>query len=168
LRTLVIGLGNPIVTDDGAGIRVAQIIREKVHRPDVDIVEMNVGGFGLLERITGYDRLILIDTIRTPGGLPGSVLKLGPDMFGSTQHLSSPHDVGFKEVIELGRKLGLYVPREIAVYAVEAEDITTFGERCTPSVAKAVPRVADLIIDEQFDRSPHQPTRISGSERASA
>lgn len=152
MRTLLVGLGNPIVTDDGAGIRVVQIIKRKLHDPNVDAVGVSFGGLDLLELITGYDRLILIDTVQTSGCAPGSVLKLTLDDLGSTQHLSSPHDIGFKELIELGRELGLNLPCDILIYAIEAADTTTFGERCTPLVAEAIPYLVDLVIEEQFAR----------------
>jgi hydrogenase maturation protease len=150
LRTLVIGLGNPIVTDDGAGIKVVQALQQKVRDPNVVMVEASVGGLDLLDLIVGYDRLILVDTIRTLNGTPGRILKLGLDDLDSTSHLSSPHDIGFKEAIGIGKRLGLDVPKQVFIYAIEPQNITTFGEQCTPKVSKVIPQLVDLIIEEQF------------------
>jgi len=150
LRTLVLGLGNPILTDDCAGIEVLQTLKEKVRDPDVDIIEASVGGLDLLDRIVGYDRLILIDSIQTGASPPGSILRLVPEDLGTTSHLSSPHDIGFKELIELGRRLSYDLPSEICIYAIEVRDTVTFGELPTTDVAKAVQRLGRLILEEQF------------------
>jgi len=150
VRSLVLGLGNPILTDDGAGIRVLQILREEVHDPDVDMVEVTAAGLDLLDAIVGYDRLIVVDTIQTGCCVPGTILRLTMDDFGLTHHLSSPHDIGFKELVELGRELSLDMPTDIVIYAVEAQDTATFSERFTAEIDKAVPQLADMIVTEQF------------------
>ena len=150
MKTLIIGLGNTIITDDGAGIKVVQRLRRRVHDPNVDMVELSIGGLELLDLIVGYDRLILVDTIRTLNGTPGSILKLGLDDLDSTSHLSSPHDIGFKEAMAIGKRLGLDVPKQVFIYAIEPQNITTFGEQCTPKVSKMIPQLVDLIIKEQL------------------
>jgi hydrogenase maturation protease len=156
LRTLVLGLGNPILTDDGAGIKVTQILREEVHDPDVDMLEATAAGLDLLDLIVGYDRLIVVDTIRTGCCAPGTILRLSLDDFELAQHLSSPHDIGFKELIELGRRLGLHLPSEILIYAIEAQDTATFGETFTSEIARAVPQVANMIISERLQVAYYQ------------
>lgn len=156
MRTLVLGLGNPILTDDGAGIKVTQIIREKVHDPDVDVLKVTAAGLDLLDLIVGYDRLIVVDTIRTGCCAPGTILRLSLKDFELAQHLSSPHDIGFKELIELGRRLGLHLPSEILIYAIEALDTVTFGERFTSEIARAVPKVANMIVSEQLEAASSQ------------
>jgi hydrogenase maturation protease len=154
VRSLVLGLGNPILTDDGAGIKVVQILREKVHNPDVDMVEVAAAGLDLLDAIVGYDRVIVVDTIQTGCCVPGTILRLTMDDFGLTHHLSSPHDIGFKELVELGRELSLDMPTDIVIYAIEAQDTATFSERFTEEIDKAIPRLADVIVTEQLGR-PH-------------
>jgi len=153
LKTLVIGLGNPIMTDDGAGLEVVRRLRKKLPAPDVEFIEASVGGIGLLDQIAGYDRLILIDTIRNAGGIPGQIYRLSPNDLGPTNHLCSPHDIGFKQAIKLGEKVGLEIPREIVIYAIEAQDALTFAEGCTRVVAEAVEELVRRIIAEWFDHS---------------
>ncbi len=160
MRSLVLGLGNPILTDDGAGIKVVQILREEIRDPDVDMVEAAAAGLDLLDAIVGYDRLIVVDTIQTGCCVPGTILRLTIDDFGFAQHLSSPHDIGFKELVELGRELSLDMPTEIVIYAIEAHDTATFSEGFTAQIDKAIPRLAEMILTEQFGRAP----RISQSK----
>ena len=78
MKTLVLGLGNPIVTDDAVGLRVAQALKPLLtHCPDIDISEDHWGGLRLMERMVGYNRAIIIDAICT-GSLPGTIHHLMP------------------------------------------------------------------------------------------
>ena len=82
MQTLIIGLGNPLVTDDSVGLRVAAELRSQLAgRPDVAVTEDYWGGLRLMEQMVGYDRVIVIDAIcsgtaagtihhLTPGGMP--------------------------------------------------------------------------------------------------
>ena len=74
--TLIIGLGNPILGDDGAGWRVAQEVRSRLgglHSEQVDIECLSVGGLGLMEHMIGYRRAIIVDAITTGEGSEGDL-----------------------------------------------------------------------------------------------
>jgi hydrogenase maturation protease len=148
LRTLILGLGNPILSDDSAGYQVAMALKERLHIPEVDIQEAGVAGLDLLDMITGYDRTIIIDAIQTEKGKPGQIYRLGPDILTSTRHAGTPHDVNLATALELGRKLKLKLPREITIFAIEVEDVTSFSEECTPRVKRAVPECVEMVIRE--------------------
>jgi hydrogenase maturation protease len=98
-----------------------------------------------LEDIGSCDRLILIDSIKSEGGRPGELYQFGLDDFRSTLHLGSPHDINFATALELGKRLGMDIPGEIQIYAIEVEDNQTFCETCSPLVEEAIPRVVDEI-----------------------
>jgi hydrogenase maturation protease len=152
MRTLVIGLGNPILTDDGVGVKVAAAVQQALARDgrsQVAVAEVAVGGLSLMEMMVGYDRVILVDAIQTRGGQPGGVLRLTLDDIASalpTQHSASAHDMNLPTALEMGRRLGLALPRSVEIFAIEAEDVVTFGETCTPAVTAAVPVAADLVL----------------------
>ncbi len=148
-KTLILGLGNPILSDDKVGIEVAHRIEEK-HNAGVDVIEASVGGLGLLDLIVGYEKLIVVDSIKTEGGKPGGLYRLELDDLERTIHTSSPHDTNFATAIEFGKRCGLSVPEHIDIYAIEIEDNTTFSEQLTPPVKKAVPQIVDTIVKEQF------------------
>ena len=63
-----------------------------------------------------------------------------------TLHSASTHDMNLPTALEMGRRLGLTLPDTIEILAVEAEDVTTFGETCTPAVAAAIPVVTELVL----------------------
>ena len=147
MPTLIIGLGNPLVTDDSVGLRVAAELREPLAgRADVAVVEDYWGGLRLMEQMVGYDRAIVIDAICS-GAAPGTIHHLAPgDM--PTQRSASSHDMTLSTALTLGRQAGLRLPDDAAILLVgiEADDILNFGETCTPAVAAAVPRaVADVL-----------------------
>ena len=152
MKTLIIGLGNPILTDDGVGVKVACAVREALAsagRDDVTVTEAGVGGLRLMEMMTGYDRVILIDAIQTPGGQPGAIHRLTLDDLASavpTQHSASAHDMNLPTALEMGRRLGLALPETVEILAVEARDVITFGDTCTPDVDAAIPIVVEEIL----------------------
>jgi len=148
-KTLVLGLGNPILADDGVGIEVAHRIRDRLNGcHDIDVTEASVGGLGLLDSIVGYDKLIVIDSIKTENGIPGTLYRLRLDDLRNTIHISSPHDTNFATAIEFGKRCGLAVPEQVDIYAIEVEDNATFSEQLTPPVRAAIPRIVDVIVSE--------------------
>jgi len=146
LKTLVIGIGNSVLCDDGVGIRVAAEVGKRISDPAITVAEACHGGLFLLEAFLGYDHVVLIDAIQTEGGTPGQVYDLQPEHFSSARHLSSPHQVDFATALDLGKALGLSVPPRIDIIAVEAEDVTSFRDRCTPEVERAIPVAAERAL----------------------
>jgi len=148
LKTLVLGLGNPILSDDSVGIQVARSIEQSCREPSVTVMEASISGLGLLDLIAGYDRLVLIDAIQTKGGVVGDVYRLDTTDINATRHTGSVHDVNFFTALELGQRLGMSLPAEIVIFAVEVADVTTFSEQCTPEVAPAIPVAAEMVLRE--------------------
>jgi hydrogenase maturation protease len=147
-RTLVLGLGNPILSDDGVGCQVATALKDRLKEPDIDVLEASVAGLDFLELLAGYDKTIIIDAIQTGEGTPGQIYQLEPDALADTRHSGTPHDVNLATALELGRKLGLPLPKQITIFAIEAKDVTSFGEKCTPGVMQAVPVCVEMIVQE--------------------
>ncbi len=149
-KTLLLGLGNPILRDDAVGLRVVRALGERMTRGRVDVQESSFANIDLLDFVGSYDRLIIVDSIKTEGGKPGDLYRLNLDDFRSTLHLGCPHDINLATALELGKRLGIHIPREIAIYAIEVEDDQTFCETCSPLVEEAIPRIVDEIAREQL------------------
>ena len=148
MKTLVLGLGNSILSDDGVGIQVAHEVANQLNDPQVTVAETSAAGLSLLDSIVGYDKLILIDAIQTEKGQAGQIYRMRADDFSLTRHLSSPHQINLATALELGRMLNLAMPEKITVFAVEAKDVTSFGEKCTPKVEKAIPEVVRMVLED--------------------
>ncbi len=145
MKTLIIGIGNPILTDDGVGIRIASEIRKRC-LPDVDVIEVSLSGIRLLDYIAGYDKLVIIDSIKTEGGIPGTLYELGLEDLGSPGDPSYSHGVGIVTAIELGKKLGYEIPERVEIYAVEVADNLTFHEGCGPEMEARIPDLTERIV----------------------
>jgi hydrogenase maturation protease len=152
MKTLVLGLGNPILTDDGVGVRVAEAVG-RLLPPDIPVTvsEASVGGLGLMERLLGFERVILIDALYRGDNRPGAIHRLtlaDLQSISPTQHSASAHDTSLVTALEMGQRMGLPLPEEIIIYAIEVANITDFGEELTPAVAQAVPVVTAVVLEE--------------------
>jgi hydrogenase maturation protease len=144
-KTLLLGLGNPILKDDSVGLRVVKDLGRRVSRNEVHVMESSFANIDLLEIIGPYNRLIIVDSIKTRGGRPGELYHMGLEDLRSTLHLSYPHDINLATALELGRQLRMDIPKEIQIYAIEVEDNQTFSETCSPLVEEAIPKIVEEI-----------------------
>ena len=143
-RRVVIGLGNEILSDDGAGIHAVRELR-KSHAGEAEFSELAVGGLALLDYIAGYDVCMIVDALRTGTHPPGTILRCLQTSGGEPHALTSSHQIDLAQVIALGALLGAAMPPSIVVWGIEAEDITTFNPHCTASVARALPHLVEAI-----------------------
>lgn len=148
-KTLLLGMGNPILCDDAVGIRLARAVAGRLGpRPGVDMVDKCcVGGLNLVEVMTGYDRVIVLDSIMTDGGVPGTWFSFDARALRETLNLRNVHDVNFATALELGRTMGTELPADdqIHVFAVEVADTATFSETMTDVLEEALPELAAEI-----------------------
>ncbi|HER44077.1 MAG TPA: hydrogenase maturation protease, partial [Candidatus Eisenbacteria bacterium] len=158
MKTIVLGLGNTILSDDGAGIYAARAAREGL-AGRADVVEAELAGFDLIEILEGYGRAIIIDAIDLDGEAPGSVFRLSPDDLRITPRLASFHDIDIVTAVALGKRLGLEMPSEILIYAVQVKDALTLNEGCTPDVEAAIPALAAEICSEVRGEVPDRISR---------
>jgi len=149
---LLLGMGNPILRDDAVGIRLARLLQQRLgDRPGLSVVpECSVGGINLLDVIGGYQRVVVLDSIKTGHEPAGSWYRFTASSLRETMHLSSVHDANFMTALELGRMLGLPLPTddEIHIFAVEVDDNITFDERMTDALEAAFDQIAREIGDE--------------------
>jgi len=73
---------------------------------------------------------------------------LDKDSLAFSQRLTSIHDLDLFTAWELGEKLGIKLPKEMVIFAIEVEDVLTFGEKLTPKVEAAIPKVCELVLQE--------------------
>ena len=153
VRSLVIGLGNPILGDDGVGWRVAEDLGQIVAAEalTIEVDSLAVGGLSLMERMVGYDRVVVVDAIRM-GTAPIGAVTLFPfrDLPDpGAGHLSSGHDATLATALAAGRALGAELPDEsqIWIVAVEAETVYDFSQELTPPVEAAIPRAVQLALE---------------------
>ena len=148
MKTLVLGIGNPILSDDGVGIRVAQQIGQQ-GKKDVTVAETCEAGLALLEFIGDHDRLIIVDSIKTGKGQPGELYKFLLDDLGVSSGFATSHGLDMATAFKLGERAGYKMPESISIYAIEVSDNTTFSEMCTGEIEKRIPEIAREIVQAE-------------------
>lgn len=159
MKTLIIGLGNPILGDDGVGWVVAEQVQKSLdHRPqkmdigsEVEVDFVSLGGLSLMERLTDSELVILIDSIYTGKKPIGSVshfsLDALPDLMAG--HSASAHDTSLKNALNVGRSMKIDLPedRNVIIVAIEAKSVYDFSQELSPEVAGAVPEAVSTVLD---------------------
>ena len=148
MKTLVLGMGNELLSDDAVGLKVARKLRQGTQDPNVEVRETCLASLELLDLLAGFDRAILIDAIQTRGGKAGDVYILSPDDLGNGSTPTSLHHVDLPTVLALGRSFGAKMPDQVRIFAVEARDVSTFGGGCCAEVEAAISKVVALVQSE--------------------
>lgn len=144
-RVLLLGLGNDILTDDGVGLYVVRQLRSALAgHPAIDVRETMEMGLALLDFITGYDTVVIVDSIQTHRAAPGTMHELDA---AALQQLTgrTPHFVGVSETLALGRRLGLPMPQQVRIFAIEVSDPFTLGTAVSPALQQALPGIVDRV-----------------------
>jgi len=144
-------MGNPILSDDGVGLLVAGRLAAEPLPDNVEVRQSEVAGLRLLELVRGFTRVIIIDALKSPaevGREPGAVVRYEAEDFKGGHRYGSAHSIGLDTALEVGHRLGYDMPEEVVVFAIEAEDVETFGEELSPPVAAAAERVLALVREE--------------------
>ena len=147
MRQIVIGLGNPLLGDDGIGPRVAEEVDRLLPdelRSTVHITEAAVGGLRLAELMTDYDRVILIDALLDVGPA-GSIHEWDLeelDAASQPQRYACAHDTTLATALELHRSLGVPGPNEVHILAATIDEVDTFGCGLSGPLERAVPELA--------------------------
>jgi hydrogenase maturation protease len=148
VTTIIIGIGSLLRGDDIIGIKVAEAIEREALPLDVKVATTTAAGLALLDLLTGYDRAFIVDAIQTRQGVPGSVYRLALDELPAPPNSFTVHDVSLRSAIDIGQKMGLPLPSQTVVFAIEVADVTPLRESCTPQVEDAVPKAVSLVLEE--------------------
>jgi hydrogenase maturation protease len=150
MNTRIIGLGNSILTDDGAGIYAAREVSRRLTEAglhsEIDILESEVAGFDLMEMMAGWEQIILIDSIQFDGLKPGTVVRIEPEDLRTSLRIRSVHQIDLPTVLELGRRMGLEMPAKLTIFGIQAEDPFTFGESLTDAAERGMNEAVDLVL----------------------
>jgi len=155
MRTILIGLGNPILGDDAVGWKVVEQVEQQLQQPrhenqgPFDIVYLSIGGLGLMEHLIDYDRAIIVDAIFSGNEVPGTIsTQMLEDVIDPTSgHTISVHDTSLQDAVNLAQKIGVHVPKKLIVVGIETDSIYNFSEALTTNVAAAIPRAAEIVIE---------------------
>lgn len=145
--TLVLGLGNIIMSDDGVGPKVIELLQKDGGLPD-DVLLLDGGtlGLDLLPHLEGVQRLIIVDAVEI-GKAPGTVVRLtGDEVPMALETKLSPHQMGMKDLLAVARLMG-QLPDEIVLIGVQPACLEMDTE-LTPLVAAALPTLLAMVQAE--------------------
>jgi len=150
MKVLVLGIGNPILGDDGIGFHIARVLADRIKDENIDVKFTSVNGLNLLELLIGYDRLIAIDAIMTGKAQVGQIfrLQLG-DLEALKCNTASAHYLDLATAIDIGEALfPSQMPREVGIFAVGIQPVASVTEEMTAGVAQTIPQVASLVLEQ--------------------
>lgn len=148
MKTIVVGIGNPILQDDGVGIHVMNEVQRHINDPTITFETAYTGGFNLLDILQGYDKAILVDAVKQENSRIGDVQRFLLTE-ASSLHSNNPHDVSLPEALRLAQQLGQHqLPQEIVVIGVVVGDTSTFGDHLSTTVQQAIPHAVRMVLSE--------------------
>jgi hydrogenase maturation protease len=157
-RVLILGLGNPLLGDDGIGWRVveqvaASLEKNATHNTEYETDYHAGGGLSLMERLVGYDRAIIVDAINTARAPQGNLScfaldDLPAEWHDATSHLASAHETDLQTALQVGRQMGVQLPRDITIVGIESNQVYDFTEDLSPAVARAIPDAVRIVINQ--------------------
>ncbi len=145
-ETLVLGIGNDILTDDGVGLKLCDFLKEKYKNKPIQFEKLNVGGLEILEFIQGYETVIFIDAIKTVDGQIGEVYLYTPNSFKESLHLSNLHDTNFITALKLGKSLDFNIPENMYIIAIEIKEDMIFSEYFTEELAVKYDEIKQQVV----------------------
>lgn len=148
ITVAILGLGNPVLTDDAVGLHVAAEV-ERLLRENpiagVTVLTSTRAGFELIDLLAGFTHVLIIDCLELPQPIPGRIRRLELSSFCGSVRLVGVHDISIADAFELASTLGTAMPGTVEIYAVEGGDTQTLSEEMTPAIAATVPPLARAL-----------------------
>ena len=146
-QVLILGLGNPLLGDEGIGVRAVEEL-QGLELPDgVTVVEGGTAGLGLIGLMKGYQKVIIVDAADM-GYPPGCVVRFTP-LEAQLKTVEAPlslHQIGLGEVLTLAEALEV-APAEQIIIGIQPSQVE-MGAGLSPEVERAVPKIIRIILDE--------------------
>ena len=149
-RVVVIGVGNMLLSDEGVGVHVVNMLKNMRLPAGVEVYDCGTEGLGILGFLENADKAIIIDAVKA-GGSPGGIYRFNLDEVArkdSSMKMLSLHELDLITSVEIGKLSNIYrLPRELVVIGVEPSSLE-IGMELTSKVKQVVPKVIDLILEE--------------------
>jgi len=144
--TLVLGIGNILLRDEGVGVRVVEAMKQMKLPDNVEVLDGGTASMALLDALSNREKVIVIDAVKGNNS-PGTSYRLTPADIGvgrGTQ--TSIHQLGLLDALFHVECLG-DAPQEVVVYGIEPKELA-WGLELSPEVEAAIPRVLALVLGE--------------------
>ena len=145
---LIICLGNPLMRDEGIGIRLAsELLAHLAENPDVEVMDLGTGGLSVIHAIAGRRKIVFVDCA-VMGQTPGTMLRFTPEQVRSkkVRMRYSLHEGDLLNTLELSRRLG-ECPDDIVIFGIEPKEIAD-GEGLTSELKNNIRQYVQTILEE--------------------
>jgi len=147
-RTLVLGLGNPLLCDDGVAIYVIREVRTRLNAgPELHFEESSEAGLALMDLLIGYDTVFILDALPVKSGPYGQLLEIPASRWEDMPLASSPHYTGLPSLLQMGQRLGYPMPARVRLFGITVKDPFTVREGLTPEVEQALTHLVDRLTE---------------------
>ena len=154
-KTLVLGLGNILLSDDGVGVRVVErLLQEYIFPHEVQVMDGGTLGLDLLHYVEDVDRLLVVDALDVKAK-PGTLARLADEEVPAfLAPKISPHQMGLVDLLAASRLSG-HLPAELVLWGVQPESLEV-GLELSPTVAAQVDSLVERVLAElsQWGASP--------------
>jgi hydrogenase maturation protease len=143
---LVLGIGNPLMGDEGVGVRVVEALATGYDFPEaVELVDAGTMGLGMLHVLRDREFVLVVDAVDGTGTPPGTVVRLSPADIAPNQILHSLHDTRFVNVLEAAELAGFAVNAECV--GIQILEIRQWVTELTPQVEAAIGTAVGAVLD---------------------
>jgi hydrogenase maturation protease len=143
MNTLILGLGNLLLCDEGVGVHVARALAQRELPPGVSVVDAGTAFLDVLPDIEKADRILLVDAMEG-GGNPGSVYRVPFDQCLHPEMLASLHGFDLSRVLFMA---GSERNPEVTVFGIEPARIE-WGTELSSNVQRMLPAIEQAILSE--------------------
>jgi hydrogenase maturation protease len=154
--TLVLGLGNELLRDDGVGLCAARRVDELMG-PRAELEEACVSTLDLLPVLRDRRRVVVVDAYVSELDPPGTAVHAAPEWLPHGFGYRSLHNLSFADMLSLGRRLDWPMPEYVSIHGLCVADPWTFGATFTPPVERAWRAWADRIAALELATSTATP-----------
>ena len=142
--TLILGVGNILLRDEGIGVRVVEAMEQMGLPPGVELLDGATAGLDLLDVLADRRRVIVVDAVEGDAR-PGTVLRLTPeDRVPRAGQRISLHEIGVLETLTVAKQLGI-APQEVIIFGVRPHDVSC-GLDLSPEIGRLVPKIIELVL----------------------
>lgn len=147
MKTVVLGIGNLIMQDEGVGVRVIEALERDHPMPaGVTLIDGGTSAMEMLDELSDLDHLIVVDAINA-GKPPGTLVRIeGEDVPSFFRTRLSPHQIGLPDVLASLEFLGAQ-PKKMVILGVQPQTME-LGMELTPQVAAQVPALVNQVLAE--------------------
>ena len=151
-HTLVLGLGNVLMGDEGIGVHIVQALEKRTLPAGVECLDGGTGGFVLLEPLQNAGRVILIDAA-ADGNPPGTVSRTMPRFSRDYPPTLTAHDIGIKDLLD-----AFYIQggsRDVILYAIAIDPKQPISMELSPLISQAAQDAEQRILAELLPKEQH-------------